>query len=247
MIYRVMAEGLSARQTQILKSVIDDYIKAAEPVGSANLEKKHDLGISPATIRKEMKDLTDLDYLRQPHTSAGRVPTPKAMKFYINQLMEEKEMSLAEEVKTKEEVKGARDDFDNLMQEATQGLAKVTHSLVVAAMDDGSSWRWGYSNVYRSPEFSRKVCEHVFSAIEEARRLHELFFERLTGDSAIEVLFGEELGWSYFDPVGVVAARFSVGDKEGAIAVVGPFSLNYQSVIPAVRYFGNLITEVAIA
>ena len=85
-----MANGLTARQTQILKSLIDEYIETAVPVGSDALEKKYNLGVSPATIRNEMVALTKLDFLRQPHTSAGRIPTPLAMKFYIDQLMEEK-------------------------------------------------------------------------------------------------------------------------------------------------------------
>ena len=83
-----MSDALSARQTHILKSLIDEYIEAAEPIGSESLEKKYDLGVSPATIRNEMLTLTKMGYLRQPHTSAGRIPSPKAMKFYIDQLME---------------------------------------------------------------------------------------------------------------------------------------------------------------
>jgi len=191
-----MASGLTARQTTILKSLIEEYIETAEPVGSANLDKKYNLGISPATIRKEMVDLTATGYLRQPHTSAGRIPSPMAMKFYINQLMEEKQMSLAEEVKNKETVKSAKGDFRALMREATQALADTTDSLAVAVTQDGQSWLWGYSNVYRNPEFSRLVCEHVFAALEEEKRIHELFFEKLTGETPIEVIFGEELGWS---------------------------------------------------
>jgi heat-inducible transcriptional repressor len=73
-----MAEGLTARQIQILKSLIDEYIETAEPVGSGALDKKYNLGISPATIRNEMVTLTKFGFLKQPHTSSGRVPTPKA-------------------------------------------------------------------------------------------------------------------------------------------------------------------------
>src|SRR3990170_873926 len=123
-----MSDSLTARQTQILKALIDEYIETAEPVGSEALDKKYSLGISPATIRNEMVDLTNLKYLKQPHTSAGRIPTPLAMKFYIDQLMEEKQMSLVDEVKAKEEVWGSRDDIDELMNEATHALASRTKS-----------------------------------------------------------------------------------------------------------------------
>ncbi|KKT65572.1 MAG: heat-inducible transcription repressor HrcA, heat-inducible transcriptional repressor [Candidatus Curtissbacteria bacterium GW2011_GWC1_44_33] len=143
-----MTEGLTARQTQILKALIDEYIEAAEPVGSEALDKKYNLGVSPATIRNEMVTLTKLGYLRQPHTSAGRVPAPVAMKFYIDQLMEERQMSLADEVKAKEEVWDSRNDLDELLEEATKALAERTRNVAVAATDKGKVWHAGYSNVF---------------------------------------------------------------------------------------------------
>src|SRR3990172_9606534 len=124
-----MSSALTARQTQILKALIDEYIETAEPVGSESLDKKYNLGVSPATIRNEMVELTRSGYLRQPHTSAGRVPSPLAMKFYIDQLMEEKQMSLTDEVKAKEEVRQVKDDFNKIIQEATHSLAKATRAL----------------------------------------------------------------------------------------------------------------------
>ena len=80
-----MAE-LTERQIKILKAVIEEYIESGEPVGSAVLEKKYELGISPATIRNEMAKLIKNGYFKQPHTSAGRIPTKDAFRFYINQL-----------------------------------------------------------------------------------------------------------------------------------------------------------------
>lgn len=241
-----MTEGLTARQTQILKCIINEYIETAEPVGSQVLEKKHDLGISSATIRNEMVDLTKMNFLQQPHTSAGRVPTPKAMKFYINQLMEEKQMSLADEVKAKEEVWDSRADIDKLMSEATQALAERTGSLSVAAIDDGRTWHAGLANVFAFPEFSDiAMCTSLFSFIEESGRVRELFFEKITGASPVEVLFGEDLDWPEFEPVGVVATRFSIhGNQQGAMAVIGPSRIKYPTIIPMLRYFGNLIEEI---
>src|ERR1035437_10764002 len=100
---------LTARQVEILKSLIEEYIETAEPVGSETLEKKHNLSASPATIRNEMVRLTELGYLKKPHISAGRIPTPTAMKFYVKQLMKEKELSVTEEVALKEKVWDLRD------------------------------------------------------------------------------------------------------------------------------------------
>ena len=241
-----MTGALSARQTQILKALIDEYIETAEPVGSEALDKKYNLGVSPATIRNEMSALTKAGYLKQPHTSAGRIPTSVAMKFYIDQLMEEKQMSLAEEVKAKEDVWDVRDDFDQLLTEATHALAERTKNIAVAATDEGRLWHSGYSNIFTNPEFfDIKTCSSLFSFIEEAERMHELFFERPLSGSPIDVFFGEELGWPDLLPVGVVATHFSAKGRKGVLGIIGPVRLSYPTVIPILRYFRNLIEEVA--
>ena len=241
-----MTEGLTARQTQILKSLVEEYIETAEPVGSETLDKKFNLGVSSATIRNEMTALTKTGHLKQPHTSAGRIPTPKAMKFFINQLMEEKQMSLTEEVKAKEEVWDSRLDLEKLIAEATQALAESTKSLAVATLDDeGKIWHSGYANVFTNPEFADlEAAASLFAFLEEAQRMHELFFERMTGVSPVEVIFGEDLGWPGFGPIGIVGTRFSAQGRVGALGVVGPFRLHYQQIFPVIRYFKNLIEEV---
>src|SRR3989344_6457557 len=107
---------LTDRQKKLLRSVIETYIESAEPIGSETIEKEAGLGVSPATIRNEMVKLTALGYLRQPHTSAGRTPTSQAMKFYVDQLMEEKSLSLKDEVSIKEELSEGRTTFDKLLK-----------------------------------------------------------------------------------------------------------------------------------
>jgi heat-inducible transcriptional repressor len=82
-------EMLDERKRLILKAVIQDYIFSAEPVGSRTLVKRHDIGLSPATIRNEMADLEEMGYLEQPHTSAGRIPSHRGYRFYVNSMMED--------------------------------------------------------------------------------------------------------------------------------------------------------------
>lgn len=243
-----MTAGLTARQTRILKCLIDEYINTTEAVGSEILEKKYSLGVSSATIRNEMHKLTRLGYLRQPHTSAGRVPTPLAMKFYITQLMEEKQMSLADEVRAKEEVWDSRANTEALMEEAVHALANQTKSLAIGATDEGKLWHAGHSNFFTYPGCADLgVCASVFSLLDEIGRVQQLFFQGGPWASPVEVLFGEELGWRGFEPVSVVATRFDLRGHAGALGVIGPSRLQYSTVIPTLRYFGNLISEVANA
>lgn len=240
-------DGLTQRQTSLLKTIIDEYIETATPVGSEQLDKKYNLGVSPATIRNEMVALTKSGYLRQPHTSSGRIPSPLAMKFYINQLMEEKQMSLVDEVKAKEEVWDSRDDIDELMGEATHALANRTKSLTIAALKGKKDrfWQAGHSYIFDNPEFAEMAaCQNLFSIFEEFDKLDRLFFG-FESASPLAVLFGEELGMPELDTAGIISTHFNIKGKPGAIGVIGPARADYASVIPILRYFGNLIEEVA--
>jgi len=242
-----MADALTARQIQILKLLIDEYIETADPVGSEALDKKYNLGVSPATIRNEMASLIKNGFLKQIHTSSGRVPTPKAMKLYIDQLMEEKQMSLAEEVKAKEGVNKAKGTVDKIMEEATHALARQTGSLAFAAVESYDKiWHAGYANVFSNPEFAdMMLCESLFSMIDEVERINDLMFHRIDPGSILDVMFGEELSWPNLSPVSILSTHFNVYGKKGALGVVGPARLSYPRVVPVLKYFGHLIEEVA--
>jgi heat-inducible transcriptional repressor len=84
---------LDERKKIILESIIKDYVETAEPVGSRAMVKKHDLKISAATVRNEMSDLEDMGYLEQPHTSAGRIPSQKGFRYYVDCMMEKENLN----------------------------------------------------------------------------------------------------------------------------------------------------------
>ena len=87
---------LSGRKKKILAAVVEEYIRTAEPVGSKTVAQTADLGCSSATIRNELAELASMGYLEQPHTSAGRVPTPQGYRMYVNELMEHKDLTAEE-------------------------------------------------------------------------------------------------------------------------------------------------------
>src|SRR3990167_5539835 len=126
---------LTARQLQILKAIIEEFIETAEPVASETLDKKYSLGISPATIRNEMVKLTTGGFLKQPHTSAGRAPTPMGLKYYVDKLMKPKELSVNDEVNVKQKIWDHRSRIDHLLREATKTLASQTKAMSLAATD----------------------------------------------------------------------------------------------------------------
>ena len=89
-------DQLDGRKVTILKAIIKTYLETGEPVGSRTISKYTDLNLSSATIRNEMSDLEELGYIVQPHTSAGRIPSDKGYRFYVDQIMQEKEEEFTE-------------------------------------------------------------------------------------------------------------------------------------------------------
>ena len=120
----VTEHGLSDRKMKILHAVIKNYLETGEPVGSRTISKYTDLHLSSATIRNEMADLEELGYILQPHTSAGRIPSDKGYRLYVDMLMEEKEQELSE---MQEQMLDKADKMEQLLKQAARVLASNTN------------------------------------------------------------------------------------------------------------------------
>lgn len=238
-----VTETLTQRQIAILKAIIEEYITTAEPVGSETLEKKYTLGISPATIRNEMVRLGQIELLSQPHASAGRTPTPKALQYYVSHLMKSKDMSVAEEVSVKEKVWDYRQEMDKFLREATKALAQKTKTLAFTATDDGDLYYSGAANILAMPEFYDYDLTHdLLTTLDQAD-----FWWDIVGHQPdpFDVLLGDAFGPKLFlRQCGVIYYKFSTPKTSGAIGIVGPSRLNYPYLMPVVRYMGTLIGEL---
>lgn len=239
-----VVEALTPRQTKILRAIIEEYCQTAEPVGSDTLDKKYQIGFSPATIRNEMSRLGEKGYLLQSHTSSGRIPTSTAIKFYVRELLKEKELSVTDEVKVKQRVWDARGEVERLMREATQVLASQTHMLSVAATDQGRAYSAGFSNILDIPEFfDIDVTKSVLSLLDHVEMLMDLF-GRDQADTPLHILVGDDFGLQPLMPVSMIYTRFALGGTHGALGVVGPSRLDYSYIMPTVRYMGSLLNQI---
>ena len=125
---------LTERKRQILKVVVEDYIRSAEPVGSKAIAARMGGSVSSATIRNELADLVDLGYLEQPHTSAGRVPSPKGYRLYVNELMEQQKLSIAETEKINQSLHIKMEELDRVISQAGRAVSSfVNYPAYVAA------------------------------------------------------------------------------------------------------------------
>jgi heat-inducible transcriptional repressor len=235
--------NLTQRQVEILRSVIEEYIDTAEPVGSETIEKKHNLSASPATIRNEMVKLSEYGYLKKPHSSAGRIPTAMGMKFYVRELMKEKELSTVEEVALKEKVWDYRERMQRFLKEATRSLAAKTSTLAIATTDEGEIFASGYANILEMPEFfDIDVTKTLLEALDEYENFASIFTGAHDDDDDIHVLIEDELGSQLRGPYGFIFTEYITPmNVKGRIGVLGPARLHYTSIIPTVRYFAELI------
>lgn len=138
---------LDDRKLRVLYAIINSYLATAEPIGSRTISKEYDLGVSPATIRNEMSDLEDLGYLTKPHTSAGRIPSDKAYRLYVNQLLKSKENKI--NMTKKHHIKNAlireSKEIDQLIQNSAKMLSAIT----------------SYTALALSPQFKESRLKHI--------------------------------------------------------------------------------------
>jgi heat-inducible transcriptional repressor len=126
-------QPLTEREERILEAVIRTYVETAEPAGSRTVAKRHGLGVSPATIRNAMSDLEDKGYLFHPHTSAGRIPTDRAYRYYVDTLMQPVRLTVAEQRRLRRELhEGDSGELERVIRRAAQVLGLLTGELGVA-------------------------------------------------------------------------------------------------------------------
>jgi heat-inducible transcriptional repressor len=146
-----MNDILSERSRQILEAVIDDYIRTAEPVGSRTVTRRHGLALSPATVRNVMSDLEEMGFLSSPHTSAGRVPTDKAFRFYVDSLLQIRAITeiQQEEIRRQYQVPGR--DVGEILKETSRILSSISNYIGIVVAPRFAA------NVFRQIEFV-KLC-----------------------------------------------------------------------------------------
>lgn len=192
---------LAPRKKKILRAVIEDYIQNAEPVGSKALRERWGLDFSPATLRHEMADLEEMGYLEQPHTSAGRIPSPQGYRLFVNELMDRPRLSVAEMEAINASMRMKMQELDRLISEAGQFLSTLTQYTAYALTPHVTVVRFLRFDLFTSSpdtfvviavtdtqSVKNKVVHPPFTPVEEdLRRLATLLNARLVGPALHEI------------------------------------------------------------
>lgn len=235
---------MTTRQQQILDAIIEQYAEVASPVGSNLLAKL--FGVSSATIRAEMAELERLGLINQPHTSAGRVPTDKGYRHYVNNLSSRADQpEPAPAINRAEKALATRVSHgglpDRIIRNAVDTLVELTHNLGVATIG-GQLYMSGLSNLFGQPEFvgatqARQVAELLDNL--------EPWLREAAPNQPLNVYIGQE------NPVGrsagasLIISRFrSPFSDHSYIGVLGPTRQNYRDVTALVAHAGRTLEAV---
>jgi transcriptional regulator of heat shock response len=229
---------LTERKLKILQAIVADFIMTAEPVGSRTLFKNHDMGISPATIRNEMADLEDMGYLTHPHTSAGRVPSDKAYRLYVNRLMEKYELDEQKKVKIREELKSNISEFERTIRHASELLSELTNLTSFATMEDMYQARLfleGMTRIFAHPEFNTiEKARNFLEMVDKKDDLTDVLVKRNDG---ITITIGNENESEIMEGSSIITATYHVdGNFVGKLGVIGPTRMRYGEITSVIEY-----------
>lgn len=232
---------MTDRQAKILQAIVEQYAEVASPVGSNLLSKA--FNVSSATIRAEMAELERLGYIHQPHTSAGRIPTDKGYRFYVNQLADQKDVVKIGEKRVERALTarvGSGGVPEQTIRNTVDTLVELTSNLGLATIGD-QLYMSGLSNLFGQPEFM-----HPGQVQEVARLLDNLqpWLYEVAPNEPLNVYIGRE------NPIGrgagcsLIISRFSSPFSDRSyIGVLGPTRQSYRDVMGLVSRAGKALEE----
>lgn len=229
---------LTERQKDILSKAVFEYIDLAQPVSSRWLEERYDLQLSPATIRNELFTLTEEGFLLQPYTSAGRVPTDKGYRFYVDEISEhasEPGEALLEEHNAEYNIQ----DYFQFFQGMIKSLAATSSNLILAYLPKQNVlWKEGWEELLKAPEFEAK--EYILNFAQFVDDLDEGIRD-FRAEKIIEIYIGKENPFSKAEDFSIMisAHSFPRGEK-GVMAIAGPKRMAYHKNIGLMNSLQNL-------
>jgi len=232
---------MTERQKQILSAIIEQYAEVAVPVGSSLLAKV--FGVSSATIRAEMAELERLGFIRQPHTSAGRIPTDQGYRFYVNNLAQGSEMTAperrAERALTARVTHGGMPE--RTIRNAVDTLVELTHNLALATIGN-QLYMSGLSNLFGQPEFiGGAQVKQVAQLLDNL----EPWLREAAPNEPLSVFIGSENPIGRSAGVSLIVSRFrSPFSDHSYIGTLGPTRQNYRDVMALVAHTGKTLEEV---
>jgi len=228
---------LTQRQQEILTAVVQEYSKNGNPVASKDLARAYHFEYSSATIRAEMSQLEKDGLLEKPHTSAGRIPTEKGYRFYVKELMHERNLPSVERQAIKIKINKIKEqnDFPKGLAEI---LSDLSQSLALVGRNQESHFYFsGLEEMF--DQVDREMSTSIAHFLEEAERDFEGFFEESSEEP--NIFIGNDHPMLSDPKCGLILSRYKKGKDKGVLALVGSSRMNYERNVSLLRYIGKLL------
>lgn len=239
---------MDTRKEKLLASIIKYYVNSARPVGSEVLVKCCRLNLSPATIRNEMKVLEKEGYIFQPHTSAGRIPTDKGYRYFVDTLMKEKQLNINEQRILQTELLKLKAEHNRMAKTMAKLLAHMSNSVALSGIINYESiWDFGMTELLKQPEFDQADKIGQIAMLLECIDENIDKLSKKTSDKNIDIYIGEENPLAKVEHCSMIISgiKFPSGEK-GIIAVVGPKRMKYSKNISLIKYAKKLIGSILV-
>ena len=237
---------LNERKQKILNAIVRDYQHSAEPVGSRTINKSHLPEFSPATIRNEMADLEEEGFIVQPHTSAGRIPTDRGYRFYVDRLMRAIKPSHKEEQIVKEAYRHSI-NLDEILHRTAKLLSHALDytAIVVNLGHQRRIFHAGAPNLLHQPEFHDLAqMERILNLLEEEEMLSEIV-EDYTSGKELSVHIGSENKYKSVKECSVVVSSYRLNEEQiGGIGLIGPTRMYYSKATTLIDYVAKELSRV---
>jgi heat-inducible transcriptional repressor len=232
-----------ARRRAVLSAAINRYIKDAEPVSSLDIAEDFDL--SPATIRNIFAELEDAGYLTHPHTSAGRIPTDKGYRYYVDLLSSRMELLEHEKNSIMKQYEREISRLEELLEKTSEVISTVTHyTSIVSFLEWHDRFFYnGVSFVLEQPEFQDTMrMRYLIRMIENKERMLDILNRDFK--EKVRIYIGQELGCAEIENCALAVTTYSAGNRPlGKMAVLGPSRMEYQHIIPALEYVSDILSN----
>lgn len=232
---------MTERQKHLLKIIISQYIKTAQPIASEYLAENFDCEVSSATIRNEMAELTKEGYLLQPHTSAGRIPCENGFRYYVENLLVKQDLPVTDK-KTLIKVKQDAETPEILIKQVTKQIAVLANALSIVAFNNEQFYYTGLTYLFSQPEFIRSGAVYSVSLVVD--HLDGIMFKLFESiGEGTEILIGKENPFSEF--CGAVLSRCQLPDQvdDSLIGLLGPIRMDYDRNIALIDYTKQMLSE----
>lgn len=237
--------NMNSRQEKILSTIIEEYTETAIPVGSKVLVEKYHFKVSPATMRNDMAKLEKEGMLHQPHISAGRIPTDKGYRYFVEKIMKDRKLSIDEQQKLQREVLKLKAKNTRIMRTTAKLLSSLTGNLAISGIINKEEFQeFGMRELLDEPEFQKldEICR-VAEVMDYIDEKIDAITKDLKNDET-KIFIGKENPIGEISDCSMIVSPYKMKSGEkGILALIGPKRMKYAKNKSLMEYMKKLLSS----